>query len=258
MVVTHATICSVHSIGEHVIRVRLRPDQPVYFRPGQHVTLHRDNGVTRLYSIANTPAEAASDGIEFHVRLYRDGAMSAWLAGAGPGALIRMGTPAGSCCYLPGDPGRPLLLAGTGTGIAPLAAVLRDALAQGHTGPVVIIHGSASPAGLYLGRGPDGSYPRHGVGSPGEAAGQRRDSRGWPARVRWRTCLLSGDHDIADAVVAELRRLGDPAAVSAYLCGGTRTMPRMRRGLFMAGMSLRDIYADEFTPAAGRIRQARQ
>ena len=40
--------------------------------------------VIRAYSIANLPAEAARDGLEYHVRVYRGGAMSAWLAGAAP------------------------------------------------------------------------------------------------------------------------------------------------------------------------------
>ena len=44
--------------------------------------------------------------------------------------------PEGSCFYLADDPTRPLLLIGTGTGLAPLAGIVRDALAQGHTGPI--------------------------------------------------------------------------------------------------------------------------
>jgi len=50
-------------------------------------------------------------------------------------------------------------------------------------------------------------------------------------------------------VSLELARLGDPAIVRAYLCGGGRPVARMRRALFMAGMSLRSIQADEFVPA---------
>jgi hypothetical protein len=50
-------------------------------------------------------------------------------------------------------------------------------------------------------------------------------------------------------VSLELARLGDPAIVRAYLCGGARSVARMHRALFMAGMSLRSIQADEFVPA---------
>lgn len=47
----------------------------------------------------------------------------------------------------------------------------------------------------------------------------------------------------------ELARLGDPAIVRAYLCGGAGVGRRMRRALFLAGMSLQSIQADEFVPA---------
>ena len=50
-------------------------------------------------------------------------------------------------------------------------------------------------------------------------------------------------------VSLELARLGDPAIVRAYLCGGLRSVARMRRALFMAGMSLQSIQADAFVPA---------
>jgi hypothetical protein len=37
--------------------------------------------------------------------------------------------------------------------------------------------------------------------------------------------------------------------VRAYLSGGLRSVARMRRALFMAGMSLQSIQADAFVPA---------
>ena len=239
---TEAEITSVQPIGARVIRVTLRPRQPLTFRAGQHLALSRPDGTTRVYSIANTPAEAAARGIELHVRVYQGGAMSGWLASARPGSLVRVGEPAGGCCYLPGQPPGPLLLAGTGTGLGPLAALLRDALSQGHPGPAVIIHGAADPASLYP-SGPPG--PNQQAPSQ-QASGQQAP----PGPHRRRTCLLSRGEDIAEAATEELRDLGDPAAVRAYLCGGQQAVIRMRRSLFLAGMSSRHIFADAFINAA--------
>ena len=42
------------------------------------------------------------------------------------------------------------MLAGAGTGLAPLYGIARDALAQGHTGPVWLFHGGVDLRGLYL------------------------------------------------------------------------------------------------------------
>ncbi len=242
-ILADAVVAAVRPIGAGVIRVLIRPRRPVPFRAGQHLALCRDGGVARVYSIANTPLEAASDGIEFHVRVYPDGAMSPWLAAAAPGTRLRIGQPSGDCCYLPGQPDGPLLLAGTGTGIAPLAAVLRDALRHGQAGPAVLIHGAADRSGLYLGT----SQPDLRTCQPGPRTSQ--PGCGPPAPVRWRTCVQSAGADIAAVASEELARLGDPGAVRAYLCGGRRSVTRMRRALFLAGMSLKNICADEFTQA---------
>ncbi len=234
---TPARLISARPMGPGVLRVLVRPDRRLDYQPGQHVTLSRPGGITRIYSIVSLPAQSDRTGIELHVRVYPAGAMSGWLSGARPGAPLTLGSPAGECFYLPGNTAGPLLLAGTGTGIAPLLAVARAALADQHPGPVVLIHGAAEPDGLYLGR----QCPPALAASPGRT-------------VSWRTCVLSDGEDIAAAATAELAALAcPPGGVRAYLCGGAGSVIRMRRALFMAGLSLADIYADQFVPAsAGR------
>ncbi|HUZ52208.1 MAG TPA: 2Fe-2S iron-sulfur cluster binding domain-containing protein [Streptosporangiaceae bacterium] len=228
---TPARLISARPIGPGVLRVLVRPDHRLDYQPGQHVTLSRAGGITRIYSIVSLPAESARTGIELHVRVYPAGAMSGWLARARPATPLILGSPAGECFYVPGNSAGPLLLAGTGTGIAPLLAVARAALAHHHRGPVVLIHGAARPDGLYLGR-------------------QCPPALTAEAGLSWRTCLLSDGEDIAAAVTAQLAALTcPPGSVRAYLCGGARSVRRMRRALFMAGMSLADIYADQFVPA---------
>jgi ferredoxin-NADP reductase len=202
--------------------------------------------LVRVYSFANGPDEADRDGAEFYVRVYPGGAMSTWLSSARPGAELSLGRPSGTCCYQPGEPGAPLLLAGTGTGVAPLAAAARDALARGHHGPIVLLRGAADPSGLY----PDEHLP--------------------PEPVRMRTCVLSRGEDIVAAAVAEYTALanrsapggsprtsatpGTPIAratseAQVYLCGGPGVVARTRRALFLAGQSLRRIHCDAFSPA---------
>jgi ferredoxin-NADP reductase/ferredoxin len=227
---TSARLTGVRPLGPDVLQVLVRPDRRLDYQPGQHVTLSRAGGITRIYSIVSLPAESARTGIELHVRVYPAGAMSGWLARARPGAPVSLGRPAGECFYVPGNSAGPLLLAGTGTGMAPLLAIARAALAGQHPGPVILIHGAAGPDGLYLGQ----------AGPPALTG---------PA-VYWRTCVRSDGQDIAAAVTAELAALScPPGRVRAYLCGGPRSVSRMRRALFLAGMSLADIYADQFVPA---------
>jgi CDP-4-dehydro-6-deoxyglucose reductase len=216
-----------------VLRVRVRLTERLDFRPGQHVTLRRADGLARAYSIANLPHEAARGGLELHVRMRAQGAMSGWLARAVRGAPLGIRGPAGECFYVSDDPGRALLLAGSGTGIAPLAAIVRDALASGHHGPIVILHGAALTSGLYL----DRELCALAATAP---------------MVRYRRCVRSRGCDLAVTAAQEFGRLASAAswaAVSAYLCGGRSAVSTTRRALFLEGMSLRDIYCDEFRPA---------
>lgn len=227
-----ARLLSVRQAGSGVLQVRVRPDQPLAFRAGQHIALRiapadgtLDGNVARAYSIANLPHEAERDGLEFHVRLHPGGAMSSWLAAARPGTMISLGRPGGRCCYNPAEPGAALLLAGTGTGLAPLAAIVRDALAQRHAGPIILLRGGADA---------DALYPDARLRGPG---------------VRTRTCLRSRGDDLVDAVLGEYAGLAQPQAARAYLCGSPGLVTRMRKGLFLAGLSLRRIHCDEFLPA---------
>jgi CDP-4-dehydro-6-deoxyglucose reductase, E3 len=244
---TPARLVARDWLGPGVLGIWVRPRRPLRFLAGQHVTLDRGDGVIRAYSIANLPQEAARHGLEFHVRTHPGGAMSEWLAGAAPGARLRIGAPAGECCYPAGARDAALLLAGTGTGIAPLAAVARDALAHGHAGPVVLIQGASTHGRLYL---TARDLNAHDTSAPGTGLPPRTGDRGGTATVRWRTCVRAAGQDIVTAVTAELAALGDPAGIRAFLCGGPGSVVAMRRALFLAGMSLRHICADEFLPAA--------
>jgi CDP-4-dehydro-6-deoxyglucose reductase len=245
-VMAPATVAGSRWLGPDVLALRVRPLRPVPFRAGQHVALDRGSGRVRVFSIASLPAPSWPADLEFHVRVRRGGALSGWLAEACGGAVLRVGTPAGDCFYLPGSPQTALLLAGTGTGIAPLLAIARDALRSGHTGPVTVIHGAATPDRLYLGeRLPAGLTA---PAAPTGPAGPGGPARPAPA-VHWVTCARSRGEEITEAVLAELRRGPGPAATRAFLCGGSRSVAAMRRALFLAGMSLRDITADEFVPA---------
>lgn len=242
-----ARLGPVAQAGPGVLRVQLEPEEPLAFRAGQFVTLQRRDGLARSYSIANLPPRQPGTGahpIELHVRVRRGGAMSGWLASAPAGTPLRILGPAGHCFYLPGRPEQPLVLAGTGTGIAPLAAVARDAIATGHTGPISIVHGAASPDGLYL-------------------DDELRELAAVQPTVRYRGCVLSGQlagahtGDVVDAAIAEMAATAEAGAARAgaagatprgFLCGGSGSVRRMRKAMFLAGLPLREIFADEFLP----------
>jgi ferredoxin-NADP reductase len=107
------------------------PDWPGHL-PGQHVDvrLTADDGyqAQRSYSIA-TPADGSRLAIT--VERIKDGEVSPYLAGElQPGDKLELRGPIGGYFVWEPSRGGPLLLAGGGSGIVPLMAMLRDRVAM--------------------------------------------------------------------------------------------------------------------------------
>lgn len=232
-----ARIQSVARLGEDVLRVYVRVARRLDHRAGQFVTLVREDGLARPYSIANRPDEDAEE-LELHVRVMPSGRMSQWLAsGRAPGANVRVRGPAGDCFYIPGKPEQPLVLAGTGTGLAPLWGIVRDALACGHRGPIDLWHGARTSAGLYLRSELEQLARTH-------------------ANFSYRRCVLESAPTITDSPASVgkldellLKSIATFDATRFYLCGDAALVQRLKRALFIRGASLKEIYADPFVNA---------
>jgi ferredoxin-NADP reductase/ferredoxin len=221
-----AQIASVEPLGSNVMRLHLTFGTPLEFRAGQYITLLRHDGLARSYSIASLPSE---NRIELHIRLLPNGRMSEWVRSeARSGMAVRVMGPSGDCFYTPGRPDQPLLLAGTGTGLAPLYGILRDALDQGHTGPIHLFHGALNANGLYF-----------------------RDEltalAGQHANFKYTPSLFETDGPLDKAILALYPK---PAGMRAFLCGDPTLVAMMKKKLFLTGMQLADIHADAFLPAA--------
>jgi ferredoxin-NADP reductase len=91
----------------------------------------------------------SEEELELHVALLPNGQMSGWLQEA-VGQRVSLRGPFGECFYQEGEPDRPLVLAGTGTGLSPLLGVLRSAALHGHRGQISLFHGSPQLSGIYL------------------------------------------------------------------------------------------------------------
>lgn len=231
-------IVSLDWLSSDVRRVRLVCESAFEYRAGQYATLRRrSDGLARSYSIASLPEE---ESLELHVRRIPGGRMSEWLAStAAPGEEVELTGPAGDCFYVSGRPTQPLLLAGTGTGLAPLYGVVRDALARGHGGPIHLFHGALRPAGLYL-----------------------RDeltqlTSAHPNFVYTPTVLDAGGEEEEEQIAAGpidrvvLGRHPDLDGWRGFVCGDPAIVQLLRKKLFLAGMALGDIHADAFLPSAG-------
>jgi len=225
---------AIETLSERVLCLRVRPEAPFEYRAGQFVSLITPEGVARSYSIASVPGAVTT--IDFQIALLPGGAMSGWLRNtAKPGDRLTMLGPNGNCFYVPGSPTQPLALIGTGTGLAPLQAIARDALEQGHTGPIHLFHGSVAREGLYL-------------------VDELRALAAAHPPFHYYPCVLEGpavDGVHVGAVDAyALDTLGSLKGYRAFLCGAPDLVKALQRKVFLAGVSLQEIFADPFVPAA--------
>jgi ferredoxin-NADP reductase/ferredoxin len=124
------------------LAVALPKDVRFRYSAGMHVEIDTP-GVAkrRTYSIANPPGEDGlpPDGLlEFFVTRHEGGRASSWLhADLRVGQPLAIHGPYGNFRWLK-DAKEVLCLAG-GSGLAPILAVLREALAKGHADPVELI-----------------------------------------------------------------------------------------------------------------------
>ncbi|MER6360215.1 globin domain-containing protein [Kitasatospora sp. NPDC001527] len=128
----------------------VRPDQAYPYRAGQYTSLETPwwPRVWRHFSFASAPRP---DGLlTFHVKAVQAGWVSnALVHRAAPGDVLRLGPAAGGMTLDPAD-GADLLLVGGGTGIAPLRALVEEAVEHGAADrSVQVFYGARRAEELY-------------------------------------------------------------------------------------------------------------
>lgn len=134
-----ARVSELKWLSPEVLRLRVLSQRPLRYQPGQHVLLWSETGVARPYSFASLPN--AAPWLEFHLQCARPGAF------VGVARQLRVGDPlvlgkvaGGALHYDPAWAERPLWLLASSTGLAPLWAILCQALAAGHEGEIRVVH----------------------------------------------------------------------------------------------------------------------
>lgn len=235
-----ARIQDVAQLSPYIVRVLVSKPQGFVFQAGQFVQLQRvSDAVTRPYSIASLPSD---EFLEFHVQVLSDGQLSPWLAVA-VGEQVRIQGPFGECMYVPEEPERPLLLAGTGTGLAPLLGVVRAAAQAQHRGAIHLYHGVKTRNELYLWSELERLALENSSLSVVGVCLDGTDT----TEVHPRASVAGGD-----LVATVLARHPAPNTQRSYLCGHPTLVQALKKKLYLAGASLAHIHSDPFLPPAGR------
>jgi len=135
-----------------VLHLQLPAADPLRFYAGQYVNVLLKDGRRRSYSMARAPHR---DGpMELHLRHLPGGVFTDYVFGVGAmqmkeREILRLEGPFGSF-FLREDSDKPVLLLASGTGFAPIKAMIEHIEHQGITRPVRLYWGARRPYDLYM------------------------------------------------------------------------------------------------------------
>ncbi len=225
-----ARVTGVEYLNANILGIRLKPSQSFNYRAGQFISLFKDETTARCYSLASV--SALNEELFLNVRKVPSGLVSGWVFAnlkVGDGVMITEAI--GDCFYVPGNPEQNILLIATGSGLAPLYGLIRDALLNRHQGKLSLYHGSYNTEGFYL------------VEELGKLAQIHRNFSYVP-------CVSEGEAPAgyAQGMVLDIALAENPdlSGWRVFLCGNPNMVNAAKQQTFFAGASMREIYADPF------------
>jgi CDP-4-dehydro-6-deoxyglucose reductase len=134
-----------------LIRLQLPANQNLQYRAGQYIEFILQGGARRPYSMATAPQHLGNPpAIELHVRHMPGGLFTDHVFGAMKVKdILRIEGPFGSF-FLRQESDKPIVLLASGTGLAPIKALLEQMQSQGSQRAAVLYWGCRSRADLYL------------------------------------------------------------------------------------------------------------
>jgi len=213
------------------VRLRLPPTAEFSFIPGQYVDVIGPGGIRRSYSLAN--ASFAEKSLELHIRAVDGGAMSDyWFNQAKSNDLLRLNGPLGTF-FLRNHAGVDLIFLATGTGIAPVKAILEsisELPAEQRPKSVTVFWGARVPSDLYL-----------------DVASIPSAERFVPVLSRAGADWLGAKGHIQDVLLSEDPDLSN---VAVYACGSNAMIHGAKKALVDAGLPSQRFYSDAFVCSA--------
>lgn len=223
-------IQSMEKLAPDVLKVvlRLPPQQIFEYRAGQYIEVIGPNAIRRSYSMANAPAAPAA--IELHVRQVPGGSMSRyWFEQARVNDLLRLNGPLGTF-FLRDSTDEHLVFLATGTGMAPIKALIESLNQAGATSRVDVFWGGRTPQDLYW-------SPTLSNNSQDYTPVLSRAGSGWRgARGYVQEAVLTKSIDLTRARV--------------YACGSPAMIESARTALITRGLEPHHFHSDAFVCSA--------
>ena len=240
-----ARVAQLERLSHDVMRVKLQlPAADVMqFHAGQYIEFILRDGARRSYSMANAPHRLLESGapmVDLHIRHMPGGKFTDHVFGAmKEKEILRIEGPYGSF-YLRDDSPKPIVMLASGTGFAPVKAILEHMQFMGITRDVVLYWGGRRPQDLYL----DAWVREQQAAMPHlryvPVVSDALPEDGWTGRTGF----------VHQAV---LQDLPDLSGHQVYACGAPIVVDSARKDFTeRAALPEEEFYADAFTTEADK------
>ena len=230
------TITDTHMHTHDIMEVTVELDRPISFSAGQFADIGLEGfGRHRSYSFASAPKSGGQTMLHFHVRNVPGGDYSQWLFEKDrKGEKFELHGPSGAFWLRTSD--APILAVAGGSGMAPLKAILDDALENNINRPITYVFGARAQRDLYCleeMKALAEKWPNTFTFVP--VLSEEPDSSDWSGKRGFVTDFINDE------------TTGFPIADShAYLCGPPVMIDATLVKLEEAGVSLDNIHYDKF------------
>ncbi|HNK18486.1 MAG TPA: CDP-6-deoxy-delta-3,4-glucoseen reductase [Piscinibacter sp.] len=224
-----------------VLTLQLPANEVLRYHAGQYVEFILRDGARRSYSMANAPhTQSDKPAIELHIRHMPGGKFTEHVFGAmKEKEILRVEGPFGSF-FLREDSDKPIVLLASGTGFAPIKAIIEHLEFKGITRPTVLYWGCRSKADLYLHDWAEAAAARLPNLRYVPVLSEPKPEDGWSGRTGL----------VHQAVMADLP---DLSGHQVYACGAPIMVESARKDfLARCGLPADEFYADSFTSEADK------
>ena len=224
-----------------VLRMQLPANQNLQYRAGQYIEFILRDGARRSYSMANAPHLLGTPpSIELHIRHMPGGLFTDQVFGSMKEKdILRIEGPYGSF-FLREDSVRPMVLLASGTGFAPIKALIEHMEMKAITRPTTLYWGCRSRADLYLHDWAEAAAARLPHLRYVPVLSEPRPQDDWTGRTGF----------VHEAVMADMP---DLSGHQVYACGAPVMVDAARHDFTTrCGLSEDEFFADSFTSAADR------
>jgi CDP-4-dehydro-6-deoxyglucose reductase len=219
-----------------IVTLQLPANEALAYRPGQYIEFMLRDGKRRSYSMASAPSQGGP--LTLHIRYMAGGLFTEQVFNTMKERdILRFEGPFGTF-YLREDSDKPIVLLASGTGFAPVKALVEHLIHLGSTRPVSLYWGGRRPLDLYMNALCEewAATMAHFTYVPVVSHAFPEDH--WNGRTGYVHAAVM--HDIADLSGHQVYACGAPVVVDAA----------RREYVERCGLPADEFYADAFTSEA--------